>query len=539
LGKFRERTEALLEKARRPGEVLLVGILGGTGVGKSTLINALAGERISSSSDRRPYTDKAVLYRHRAAPSLPEETAHLLRDPDALHENDQVKEMLLLDLPDFDGVKEEHHRIVDEILPWLDCIVWVASPEKYADEIFYRLVRETLINRENFTFVLNKADEVKQTGEADPNARFKELLGDFVFRLKHDAGVEDPRVFILSAAEEFDSGEGDPILREEFRRFREFLMVRRNAKEIASVKTVNLLEETSGLIDDLRAVVRPDDAGKLLETLRSIDREPVEQERGPDLMCSDQEERISEILCKILVGADFSVGPVRPAVKLIGRIGSTRPEVDEGRIEEVIGELAESMGRKRLHDLESGGARLGTELALALGDSGLLESTEAAVILDEVVKETASALSERVRLKKTSMERSFVRVRRFMQRLVLFIPVPVFLLALSGGPGLDTLLKEPNVVHALAFTVSCLTGLFTARGLNGLIVLLIVEAALVFYLAGRRLKRIEKDARRLARSVVDDLDAALRAAEERIRADRRERVDRISHALARFPVVDE
>ena len=40
------KTRSLLEKARERGELLYVGILGGTGVGKSTLIIALAGEKI-------------------------------------------------------------------------------------------------------------------------------------------------------------------------------------------------------------------------------------------------------------------------------------------------------------------------------------------------------------------------------------------------------------------------------------------------------------------------------------------------------------
>jgi energy-coupling factor transporter ATP-binding protein EcfA2 len=534
-----QRAETLLEKARHPGEILHVGILGGTGVGKSTLINALAGEEVSSSSDRRPHTDKAVLYRHRAAPGMPEEISHLLRDPDALHDSEQVKYMLLLDLPDFDSVNLEHHRTVNEILPWLDCVIWVASPEKYADEVFYRLVRETRINRENFTFVLNKADEFKQSGGADPHAGFKEILGDFTFRLKHDAGVEEPRVFILSAAEEFTGTDGDPILEEEFKRFRDFLMVRRNAKEIASVKTVNLVEETRGLLEELRAIVRPDDASKLVESLRLVDREAAEHEPDLALRFADQEERIGRLVYGMLLSADSSISPVSLAMRLIGRVRSTRPEGDESRIDEVIRELAKAMGRKKLHDLESTGARMDSELALALRDSGLLRSkTAPGSVLEEAVEKTASILRERVQVRKISMAKSLMRLRRFFQTLILLLPIPVFLLALAGGPRLDSLLNEPNLVHALGFAVSCLTSLFTSRGLDGLIVLLIFEVVLAFYLAGRRLKRIEKDSRRLAESAGDDLDEALRAADNRVRADRQETINRIADAVERFSTVN-
>ena len=62
-----EQARTLLHTALEPGENLYVGILGGTGVVKSTLINALAREKISDPSDKRPFTDRAVLYRHKDA----------------------------------------------------------------------------------------------------------------------------------------------------------------------------------------------------------------------------------------------------------------------------------------------------------------------------------------------------------------------------------------------------------------------------------------------------------------------------------------
>ena len=45
-------------------QVLVAGLVGGTGVGKSTVMNALAGADIASTSHRRPNTDRVLLYRH-------------------------------------------------------------------------------------------------------------------------------------------------------------------------------------------------------------------------------------------------------------------------------------------------------------------------------------------------------------------------------------------------------------------------------------------------------------------------------------------
>ena len=117
-----QKTRSLLEKAREPGEVLYVGILGGTGVGKSTLIDALAREKISDASDKRPFTDRAVVYRHEDTPRGLEKVAHLIREQDAVHSSDTIRDLVLLDLPDFDSRDERNRATVMQILPLLDSV---------------------------------------------------------------------------------------------------------------------------------------------------------------------------------------------------------------------------------------------------------------------------------------------------------------------------------------------------------------------------------------------------------------------------------
>lgn len=58
---FQEMARELSEKASRDCEALYVGLIGGSGVGKSTLINAIAGEQISRPSDRRPVPIRSLL----------------------------------------------------------------------------------------------------------------------------------------------------------------------------------------------------------------------------------------------------------------------------------------------------------------------------------------------------------------------------------------------------------------------------------------------------------------------------------------------
>ncbi len=120
---------------------------------------------------------------------------------------------MLLDLPDFDSVEHENRQTVLEILPALDAVVWVVSPEKYADAAFYEFARQAAINPDNFTFVLNKADELITDDALDPNLKLKDVLGDLTFRLKNETQLDQPRIYAVSAAHEFYGGTEGPSSR--------------------------------------------------------------------------------------------------------------------------------------------------------------------------------------------------------------------------------------------------------------------------------------------------------------------------------------
>lgn len=191
------RAQKVLESARTrlgfEGSAYVLALVGGTGVGKSSLLNALAGEVISPAGARRPTTDAPVAW---VAASARRETAPLLewlgvrevRD----HKTDRFGDVAILDLPDVDSTTPEHRARVDALLPRVDAVVWVADPEKYRDAVLHddylrrwapRLARQLV--------VVNKADRLPHDAE-----RVRQHLATTL----RDAGLAGVPVAVTSAA---------------------------------------------------------------------------------------------------------------------------------------------------------------------------------------------------------------------------------------------------------------------------------------------------------------------------------------------------
>src|SRR3954452_13210533 len=99
---------AAVERARAqllgPSEpVLALALAGGTGAGKSTLINALAGKAIAEASEIRPTTRQIQVYHHRDD-SLGTLTADLASAAAFVeHDRPELRLKMLVDAPDLDS----------------------------------------------------------------------------------------------------------------------------------------------------------------------------------------------------------------------------------------------------------------------------------------------------------------------------------------------------------------------------------------------------------------------------------------------------
>ncbi len=183
-----------------PDEALIAALAGGTGSGKSSLLNAIAGEEIAETGGIRPTTSEPLaLVGSELAPMLggylTELGAEARTVPQAL------PWLCLLDLPDTDSVVVEHRYSVESLLPRVDLVIWVVDPEKYGDAALHARYIEPLIDYQaQFVFVLNQMDRVA--------ARDRLALRDDFSRILRDSGVASPIVVVTSASPPAGPAEG-------------------------------------------------------------------------------------------------------------------------------------------------------------------------------------------------------------------------------------------------------------------------------------------------------------------------------------------
>jgi hypothetical protein len=158
---LKETQEVQIEKlfkehGHRP---LIVAFFGGTGVGKSTLLNRLAGEDIARVGVTRPTSMEVTLYLHEAYKNelLPDELP-TQGTTIAYHAQENRRLVAWLDLPDFDSTEQHNKELVQAWLPYIDWMIYVVSPDRYHDEMGWRYLKERA-HRHAWIFVMNHWDE--------------------------------------------------------------------------------------------------------------------------------------------------------------------------------------------------------------------------------------------------------------------------------------------------------------------------------------------------------------------------------------------
>jgi GTPase Era involved in 16S rRNA processing len=178
---------------------LIVAFMGGTGVGKSSLLNRLAGRAVARTGVERPTSREVTLFHHESVTinNLPEKLP-IERIKIAQHDDEAKKDIIWIDMPDFDSTELSNKHLVLEWLPHIDVLIYVVSPERYRDDKAWRLLLSEG-GRHAWLFVLNQWDR----GQSEQFEDFKQQLSK--------AGFVDPIIFKTICAESRQPDEFDGL----------------------------------------------------------------------------------------------------------------------------------------------------------------------------------------------------------------------------------------------------------------------------------------------------------------------------------------
>ncbi|MDO9457118.1 dynamin family protein [Nocardioides sp.] len=186
---------------------LLAVVGGSTGAGKSTLVNSLVGERVTTSGVLRPTTRSPVLVHHpddahwfgqdRLLPDLVR-VQHTTDDPDSLQLVSSAAipaGLAILDAPDVDSVEERNRLLAAQLLAAADLWLFVTSAARYADQVPWGFLKQAAERSTAVAIILDRTpDEAIQT------------VSTHLARMLASRGLKDSPLFVVTEGKVDEEG---------------------------------------------------------------------------------------------------------------------------------------------------------------------------------------------------------------------------------------------------------------------------------------------------------------------------------------------
>lgn len=209
---------------------LVVATFGGTGTGKSSLVNALVGEEISTVGRQRPTTTTPVLLLH---PDIPIDAIGL--DPDDFHvkriESDVLRDIVVIDCPDPDTSETadagSNLALLRSIVPKCDVLLYTSTQQKYKNAAVIDELADVAAGC-RLVFVQTHADL-----DSDIRDDWKSFLS---------SSYEVPEMFFVDSRTALQQQQSGAQVTGEFARLQELLSTQLGVARRVAIRRANLID---------------------------------------------------------------------------------------------------------------------------------------------------------------------------------------------------------------------------------------------------------------------------------------------------------